>query len=561
MPTENVIKNIVKSGTTYEIHDDRLDNFTSTYVLTYNDPVHSFADAYAAYQAGKILVCVNNGVQYRLSRISTEYMEFSDASVSDNELNGTSCTFYPNGRWYTFNSLGLIHVEASTEAVQGADTLKSIQVGTVPYNIPEGGSGSVEIDNLTIVESDDGKLMTAIGGYIEPTDGAMVNRNGFAGTDMDGHITHAEMEEFFSTIQPDTDYAVTVTAVSVDPSSEVPEFSDAYFRCSEDDGSYDPTYRIGANADCLHFTVTDAIGEHTDIAAELYFNLNEDRVHCYFGNTGLPSLDGIISLLVSFEDVAMRSEVVHKIDERAYTNTKLVVDGNGLYLTRPDANDQQHIHILLDDATMKTDKYGHLCTAVGGYVTQEYQPASDTTVVPGGLPYTESDPVDRDDTNEWLFSEQPTATNCNFAIYRTDVEPRVQVAHGDGLVVINPDSDQTQSQIIDWCFDTAPDYALSYVNIYGHWHNAPSNADKLTAIIGIDAPDNDGLYEIEIEPNILVDVYHPIDNRFIQLPQLPAAPSVDGEYNLHCSVVNGEATYSWVSGGGDDLPDAEGGSF
>ena len=48
--------------------------------------------------------------------------------------------------------------------------------------------------------------------------------------------------------------------------------------------------------------------------------------------------------------------------------------------------------------------------------------------------------------------------------------------------------------------------------------------------------------------------YIPIDNESIKvddgvltIPALPAAPSVDGEYDLHCSVSSGTVTYSWVA--------------
>lgn len=192
------------------------------------------------------------------------------------------------------------------------ETLTAIEINGVGYAV-SGGSGSVEIDNKTIIENADGKLETAIGGYKEETSieiGTYTLPAGSNDYDLsDSTLAH----KLFDLLKVNTKYDVELTiAGATGPAYNI---ASAYIQ------SADKTqYRFGGYG-ALHI-IDDQDNEYT---YEFYVEDN-NNIHIYGSSDFYPATGYEGSIAVAFGNKEVT--IYHKIDSNYIEDT--LSAGNGI---------------------------------------------------------------------------------------------------------------------------------------------------------------------------------------------------------------------------------------
>ncbi len=183
----------------------------------------------------------------------------------------------------------------------------SLTIGSDTYDIPQGGGGSVAIDNKTIVKNNNNELETAIGGWKE-INGDPITDVTIPGKTVDWDLVDSTLaNNLFNVLQANTRYDINLEisgSKTMDTAGKTFEY--AYIKSS----SKTSTKFGGSSA--LTYKFTDS---STVYSVEFYVDISTNKIHIYGSNSGYyPNVSGQGYIKITFTP-PLGSYTYHKIDE------------------------------------------------------------------------------------------------------------------------------------------------------------------------------------------------------------------------------------------------------
>lgn len=177
------------------------------------------------------------------------------------------------------------------------ETLTGIEINGVGYAV-SGGSGSVDIDNKTIIENADGELETAVGGYVKEQSFGYGPK--LIGTQSDWDLVDSTLATtLYNMLDVNTQYDVNLGFVNCKPSQEIVS---AYIE------SYDKTEtRFGGNG-ALHITTVD----ENEYSWEFYVDISTNNIHIWNNNTLVTPVTGS-NIIIDFGSESGLPEVLENV--------------------------------------------------------------------------------------------------------------------------------------------------------------------------------------------------------------------------------------------------------
>ena len=206
------------------------------------------------------------------------------------------------------------------------ETLTGIEINGVGYAV-SGGSGSVEIDNKTIIENADGKLETAVGGYTE-TETITLTSIALVGSGADWDLVDETLcNEYLAVLEDGVHYPVEVTFAGTTVPS--PGIKSAELYCSSTESANygygnGSTLKITDNEDNVH-------------SWQFYIkNVSEGKnnIHVWPSDSWItPASESTLTIAPA----AITKEIVHAIDSK-YVNYEFVMNSSHVELTNDEYN-------------------------------------------------------------------------------------------------------------------------------------------------------------------------------------------------------------------------------
>ena len=229
------------------------------------------------------------------------------------------------------------------------ETLTAIEINGTGYAV-SGGSGSVDIDNKTIIKNENDELETAVGGYTE-TQTTTLTPVALPGSGSDWDLVDETLcNEYLAVLEDGVHYPVEVTFAETTVPS--PGIKSAELYCDSTDSQYGygngSTLKITDNNDNVH-------------SWQFYIkNLSEGKnnIHVWPSDSWVsPTSESTLTITPA----AITKETIHTIDSK-YITTEFRMTSNYMTLTESQANFILHniktINIILDNVRYKLKAIG-----------------------------------------------------------------------------------------------------------------------------------------------------------------------------------------------------------
>lgn len=447
----------------------------------------------------------------------------------------------------------------------------NLTIGSDTYAIPAGG-GSVDIDNKTIIENQQGKLETAIGGWKETITSYTFTVPKF-GAYAWWQLTDATVANFlYNLLQPNTRYDITLKFYNGD--TEVnPTYSitEAYIYSTNKTAT-----RFG-DEDWTNNAINIKCGNNESYIWKFFVRIDTNviEVRDYWPVPGIDH-DTITSVVITINGINQTS--YHTIDSNYIpdvTNKITVGDGikiesdtlvsditgiNPIRKTYIAGQSGVKIQLRYDTETLYNNVNNYLTTSIGGGYNNFI--AIDKTNVSSTSDYTDVGYIEQNDivnaiANEIIYyikqDSLPTPGNWRNRTIQDEVAIQISGLRGVKSIYIKYSVDTNDNNII-----TVTQQNTWNTIFIDNFTFRLDTGEILTIPNKIYISSSDATNILNgTSGSILLRVEHPekagnvkqVDKKFIPLiSDIPAVPTTQGTYTLQVVVdQDGNPTFSWVS--------------